>query len=83
MKRPCWKIRTKSKNIWVLSKKGKCSHLKKRGGINKATGKITLCFALAGEVTTAANFPNINLILPLRQQLHKPENGMKISTLVF
>lgn len=83
IKGPCWKSRTNGKNVWVLSKKGKFTHLKKRRGTWKIIGKVTPCFALAGGITTTANLPNSNRVFPLWQQLHKPGNGMKISTLVF
>lgn len=83
MKGPCWKSSTDGKSIWVSSKKEKLIHLKKRKGMGKAVGKITPCFALAAGLRATANFPDINLVFPLKQQLHKPGNGMKMSTLVF
>jgi len=83
IKGPCWKSSTNGKRVWFLSKREKFIHLKKRRGMGKAVGKITPCFALAGGARATANFPNINLTFPLKQQLHKPGNGMKMATLFF
>lgn len=47
--------------------------------MGKAVGKITPCFALAGGTRASANFPSINLAFPLKQQLCKTGNGMKMS----
>lgn len=79
----CWKSSINGKGIWFLSKKEKFIHLTKRRDTGKAVGKIRPCFALAGGVRATANFPNINLAFPLKQRLHKPGNGMKMSTLFF